>query len=157
MSSKASTPKSTTQTRKINRTKEIEQLAVASTGKQKFGVIRGTEIFPGQRVHLYTRNYKNNYIGRQLAEVNPSEYLRQKKKLNVKYKIAANAMRRGPIYSNNVVVAQPRGRTLRRGPGSRGNGVTQSANSAQRNRIRRQREQRQRNYENAMLKGEFRE
>jgi hypothetical protein len=156
MSSKPSTPKTTTQTRKINRTKEIQELAMASTGKQKFGVIRGTEIFPGQRVHLYTRSNKNNYIGRQLAEVNPSEYLRQKKKLNVKYKIAANAMRRGPIYSNNVVV-QPRGRTLRRGPGARGNGVTQSANSAQRNRIRRQREQRQRNYENAMMRGEFRE
>lgn len=130
-STTTSTPNSS-QTRKKNRMTELRKLASASEGKQKFGVIKANVKIPGQQVRLYAKNHKNNYVGRQLQNNNPSEYLRQKMKLTAKERQLENTRK-----SQAAFVSQARGRT--RGPGSRGNAASRAANNITR-RIREARE-----------------
>ena len=154
MSSVASKP---SQTRKINRNQEIMKLAAESEGKQKFKVIIPTrKVFPGQKIRLFTNSSKNNFIGSQLAKNNPSEYLRQKQKLTVKKKQNENQQRMRTWATSTI--------SRSRGPGARGRSATSttSANNITR-RIREartsreERNKRQREMINALLRGNFRE
>ena len=151
----SSTPSKSTQTRKINRLNELARISRESQEKQKFPLITPKKLFSNQKIRLFSKNYKNNYIGRQLANKNPSEYIRQKMKLTVKQKINENAAKQRAAMTT-VTMNQNRGRTIRRGPGSRGSSVNPTANAITR-RIREARDKRAKERMNAMLSGNFRE
>lgn len=151
----SSTTTKSNQTRKLNRHSELVKLSSESLGKQKFDVIVPKKTFPNQQIRLFAKNYKNNYIGRQLANKNPSEYIRQKMKLTAKQKMNENTARQRAALTS-VTTNYSRGRTIRRGPGSRGTSVSPTANAITR-RIREARDRRAKERMNAMLSGNFRE
>ncbi len=106
------TPKKSprSQTRKhVNRQAELHRVAKELGPKHTFVVQPTRKLhFPGQHVRLYGKTLHNNFAGQQLKEANPSEYLRQMKKLGVKEKqnaeraIAAEKARLASLHEEQM-------------------------------------------------------
>ena len=78
--------------KKVNRQAELHRVAKEALPSQRFAVHPTRKaVFPGQAVRLFGRSLEENYAGQQLKETNPSEYLRQLKKLQAKEKMNAAA------------------------------------------------------------------
>lgn len=64
-----------------NRNKEL--LRIKEETGNKFKIMKTKKVFPGQSIRLYSDKLQDNFPGQILKELNPSEYLRQKQKLQV--------------------------------------------------------------------------